>query len=82
MARRELVTKRRNAVRQSSVEVADLVRRIRNHAAHPTEVELTAEVVPTLDRLMRTLLDYVYGAPLLVQQAREQLGKLEGDPRT
>jgi hypothetical protein len=61
---------------QRLVEVADQVRKFRNLGAHAGDVELTVEEVPILDSLSRAVLEYVYSAPHMVEQAREQFERL------
>ena len=51
---------------------------LRNIGAHATMGELTEKEVPLLEKLTRAILEYVYTAPLLAEQAENQLAKLKG----
>ena len=60
------------------VAVATKLRHFRNIAAHALLGELTTEEIPILDDLTRALLEYVYSAPHLVDQADKRLQALKG----
>ncbi len=51
------------------VGVAIGLKDLRNVGAHPTLGELTAAELPIMDRLCRAILEYVYSAPYIAQQA-------------
>lgn len=51
------------------VGVANGLKDLRNVGAHPTLGELTGAELPILDRLCRAILEYVYSAPYIAQQA-------------
>jgi hypothetical protein len=53
--------------------VASGLRELRNVGAHPERGDLTAADVPVLDSLTRALLEYVYSAPLLVEEVENSL---------
>jgi hypothetical protein len=59
------------------VAVATKLRHFRNVAAHAVLGELTAEEIPILDDLTRAILEYVYSAPHLVDQADRRLQALK-----
>jgi len=59
------------------VAVANGLRNLRNVGAHPMLGELTAAEVPVLDGLCRAILEYVYSAPFLAEQAEERLVHLK-----
>jgi hypothetical protein len=58
-------------------EVAKNLRNLRDVGAHATLGDLTPREVPILSDLVRALLEYVYGTPALVEDARERLRKLK-----
>ena len=60
------------------VKVAESLRRLRNIGAHTGLGELTKSEEPILSSLCSAILEYVYSAPYLVQQAEDQLRKLKG----
>jgi Domain of unknown function (DUF4145) len=55
------------------VGVAHSLRKLRNFGAHASLGELTRDEIPILDDLCRAILEYVYNAPFLVEQAERQL---------
>jgi hypothetical protein len=55
------------------VGVAHSLRKLRNFGAHASLGELTRDEIPILDDLCRAILEYVYSAPFLVEQAERQL---------
>ena len=59
------------------VEVAHSLRRLRNFGAHAYLGELTRDEIPILDDLCRAILEYVYNAPFLVEQAERRLDIIE-----
>jgi Domain of unknown function (DUF4145) len=59
------------------VEVAHSLRRLRNFGAHASLGELTRDEIPILDDLCRAILEYVYNAPFLVEQAERRLDVIE-----
>jgi len=59
------------------VDVAQMLRDLRNVGAHAVLGELTQEEIPILDDLINALLEYVYGAPHLVQRAESGLRKIK-----
>jgi hypothetical protein len=59
------------------VAVADKLRTLRNVGAHAVLGELTEKEVPILESLSRAILEYVYSAPFLVEQANDTLEKLK-----
>jgi len=60
------------------VDVATGLRRLRNVGAHADLGELTDADLPVVDGLARAILEYVYTAPLLVQEAQQRLLLLTG----
>ena len=67
----------RGEIPEKLVAVADGLRNLRNVGAHPILGELTLAEVPVLEGLCRAILEYVYSAPHLAQQAEERLSKLK-----
>ena len=59
------------------VGVAGNLRGFRNVGAHAGLGELTKAEVPILDSLCKAILEYIYGAPYLVQQATDRLEQLK-----
>lgn len=59
------------------VSVANGLKDLRNVGAHPTLGELTGAELPILDRLCRAILEYVYSAPYIAQQAETCLQQLK-----
>jgi Domain of unknown function (DUF4145) len=55
------------------VGVAHSLRKLRNLGAHASLGDLTRDEIPILDDLCRAILEYVYNAPFLVEQAEHQL---------
>lgn len=58
-------------------DVAQRLRDFRNIGAHADLGELTESQVPLLDKLVQAVLQYVYTAPFLANQARSELGNLK-----
>ncbi len=58
------------------VAVADKLRIFRNFGAHASLGGLTENEVPILESLSRAILEYVYSAPFLAEQAKTALDKL------
>lgn len=67
----------RGEIPQKLVDVATGLRHLRNVGAHPSLGELTTREVPILDRLCRAILEYVYSAPRIAQQAEASLDELK-----
>jgi len=59
------------------VGVANGLKDLRNVGAHPTLGELTAVELPILDRLCRAILEYVYSAPYIANQAENCFQQLK-----
>lgn len=68
----------RQEIPDKLVKVASSLRQLRNVGAHASLGELTPGEVPILDDLCRALLEYVYSAPHLVQQAEARIKRLRG----
>lgn len=70
------------------VGVANGLKNLRNVGAHPTLGELTVSELPIMDSLCRAILEYVYSAPFIAQQAETRFNQVkkasnsEGDPNT
>lgn len=60
------------------VSVAAGLRKLRNVGAHANLGELTEAELPVLDDLTRAILEYVYSAPLLAEDAEKRLADLKG----
>lgn len=59
------------------VKVAEKLRYFGNTGAHPAEGELTKEEIPTINALLLVILEYIYGAPYLTDQAEIQLKRIK-----
>src|SRR5262249_50952308 len=68
----------RHEIPDKLVGVARNLRNLGNVGAHASLGALTPAEVPILDDLCRSLLEYVYSAPYLVQQAENRLKTLKG----
>lgn len=66
----------RNEIPSKLLPVADKLRIFRNLGAHAFLGGLTDNEVPILENLSRAILEYVYSAPFLVEQAKIALDKL------
>lgn len=62
---------------QKLIGVTDGLRKLRNIGAHATLGELSSAEVPLLDSLTRSILEYIYTAPHLVETTEENLKKLK-----
>lgn len=58
-------------------EVAHGIRNLRNVGAHADIGDLTPAEAPVLEGLLTALLEYLYSAPLLVQEAKQKLDALK-----
>ncbi|MGH0032847.1 MAG: DUF4145 domain-containing protein [Myxococcota bacterium] len=67
---------KRGEIPDRLVSVARRLRQLRNVGAHADRGELTSAELPLMDDLCRALLEYVYGAPLLVKKAEKSLERL------
>jgi len=67
----------RGEIPNKLVKVAESLRHLRNIGAHAILGELTKSEEPILSSLCIAILEYVYSAPYLVQQAEDRLGKLK-----
>jgi hypothetical protein len=63
----------RGEIPQKLVEMAERLRALRNVGAHAWVGELTDAEIPIQANLCRAILEYVYSAPYLVQQADRSL---------
>lgn len=68
---------KRGEIPDKLVGVAKGLRNLRNVGAHPILGELTRSEVPILENLCKAILEYVYSAPLLAQQAEDCLLQLQ-----
>jgi hypothetical protein len=59
------------------VVVAKRLTKMRNIGAHPDLGNLTEEEIPLLNSLCNAILEYVYTAPYLANQAEERLKKIK-----
>jgi hypothetical protein len=66
----------KNEIPNKLLPVADKLRIFRNLGAHASLGGLTDNEVPILENLSRAILEYVYSAPFLVEQAKIALDKL------
>jgi hypothetical protein len=66
-----------NEIPSKLVNVAAGLRKLRNIGAHAGLGELTPAELPVLDDLTRAILEYVYSAPFLANEAEERLTRLK-----
>lgn len=71
----------KNEIPQKLVGVADKLRAFRNLGAHASLGGLTEKEVPILESLSLAILEYVYSAPYLAEQAEIALGQLKAKKR-
>ena len=71
----------RGEIPDKLVEMAVKLQEMRHVGAHAWVGELTAEEIPILDSLSKAILEYVYSAPHLVEQADTRLTKLRKPDR-
>lgn len=71
----------RDEIPEKLVRVAEKLQELRHVGAHARVGELGSAEVPILDSLCRAILEYVYSAPHLVQQAEERLNQLRSQQR-
>ena len=62
---------------ESLVKLASQLKDLGDIGAHPSLGALTEAEIPVLDNLTRAIAEYVYTAPLLAREAREQLSRLK-----
>jgi hypothetical protein len=62
------------------VEMSHGLRQLRNVGAHADLGDLTAQEIKLLDAIIRTILEYVYPAPKLLEEVRSNLAKRKGPP--
>ena len=67
----------RGEIPDKLVGVAKSLKDLRNVGAHPTLGELTPAELPIMDSLCRAVLEYVYSAPLLANQAETCFNRLK-----
>lgn len=67
---------KRGEIPHKLVGVANGLAKLRNVGAHAELGELTPEEAPILEGLCRALLEYVYSAPVLAQQAESKISQL------
>jgi Domain of unknown function (DUF4145) len=63
---------------QQLTDIANGIRNFGNIGAHAAGVQLSENEVPVIDALCRAILEYVYGAPHLVNLAQETLDRVKG----
>jgi hypothetical protein len=63
---------------QQLIDIANGLRNFGNIGAHAAGAQLSENEVPVIDALCRAILEYVYGAPLLVRLAQETLDRVKG----
>jgi len=68
---------KRNEIPSKLVAVANNFKDLRNLGAHAALGSLTAGEVPILEDLSRAILEYVYSAPFLADQAEKRLKQLK-----
>ena len=68
---------KRGEIPDKLVGVAKGLKNLRNVGAHATLGELTKSEVPILENLCKAILEYVYSAPFLAQQAEDCLLQLQ-----
>jgi hypothetical protein len=68
---------KRGEIPKNLVKVASRLKDLGDIGAHPSLGALTENEIPVLDNLTRAIAEYVYTAPLLVQEAAKQLSRLK-----
>jgi hypothetical protein len=68
---------KKNEIPDKLVKVSHSLRELGNVGAHAILGELTGDETPIIDDLCRALLDYVYTAPHLAQQAEDRVKELK-----
>lgn len=68
---------KKNEIPEKLVGVADGLRHLRNVGAHASIGELTENEIPILDDLARAVIEYVYTAPHLAEEAKRRLEGLK-----
>lgn len=71
----------RGEIPERLVEMAEKLHELRHVGAHAWVGELTSAEVPILDSLCRAILEYVYSAPHLVEQAAARLQQVRKKQR-
>ena len=71
----------RDEIPERLVQVAEKLQELRQVGAHAWVGELSPAEVPILDSLCRAILEYVYSAPHLVEQAEARLNHLREQAR-
>lgn len=67
----------KDVIPKQLAEMAHGVRKLRNIGAHADLGELTPAEVPTLENLIKAILEYVYAAPAMVSRVQEKLDALK-----
>ncbi len=74
MADREIIPKQ-------LADMGDAMREFRNFGAHANPFqELTEKEVPILEALIKAILEYVYSAPALIQEAQSRIDEFNAKP--
>ncbi|TFG78112.1 MAG: DUF4145 domain-containing protein [Thermodesulfobacteriales bacterium] len=68
---------KRGEIPEKLIDVSSGLRKLRNIGAHADLGELSSDVLPVLDGLTRAILEYVYFAPLLIEETEKRLDKLK-----
>lgn len=68
---------RKNEIPNKLVMVAKNIRNLGNIGAHATLGDLTKDEIPILNALSNAILEYVYTAPYLADQAEDRVNKLK-----
>jgi hypothetical protein len=72
----------RGEIPEKLADMAEKLQQLRHVGAHAWVGELTSAEVPILDSLCRAILEYVYSAPHLVEQATGRLQQLRTKKRS
>jgi hypothetical protein len=67
----------RGEIPEKLVDVSSGLRKLRNIGANADLGELSSADLPVLDGLTRAILEYVYSAPLLIEETEKRLDKLK-----
>lgn len=62
-------------------QMAHQLRFIRNHGAHGDVVDLTAKEVPVVRSILNAIVEYIYYAPTLLEEAEQLVAKLNGSKK-
>jgi hypothetical protein len=77
LAEKLKILAKNNEIPQKLVKIADGLRNFGNIGAHVSSEKLTEEEKPLLNALCRAILEYVYSAPYLAEEAENKLNEIK-----